>query len=631
MWSFDGSTLFEVLRLSADDLATGARAVSFSPDGDRLAVSDWHALSTKIFDVSELGGGELFNLESEPRTGGAITDDQVVTVGRDGFIRTTDLSTGSELLRLDEPQVGGLKHFAEVDPAGQRVAVQPFDESTPTGGGDEVEIRDLADGRVHARLDVSDGTWISALAWSGDGSFVVVAKRPTGSQMDSEIVVYDAESGARLATLRLPSMGIGSLTVAPDGTSVAFAQSYNPRFDPTRIRVKIWDWKQNEVGTEVPINASSLAFDPSGTRLAVTRIGNGHAEILDTETGAIVTTLSGSTAPLNAVAFSADGSAVVTGGQDGAVRIWDSRTGEERLLLDAGRAVSRVGLDPSGKRLLSLDDSGAGASVDARPRRTRLDRRIEAHPLPDRRRMHAIPESRRLSGTRRFLTLSMPSGNAVSVKAWPPTSISSLTPCAPGPGSRRDGWSTSPSSVGTRSTGASSRCGSSTRRTRRSGTRPSIGWATTGAIRVCGSPTPSVPAVAGPRRSDVGTRRSARRCTSSPDETRPLPTSTRCSRSCSRRTGSTRSLVKAADDESHDDHIRADTELALTRTGGDVGTPILTFHPGAEQEASFFGPVISKAPTGEEALTLWDAVETLATMSGMAELKRSNRAAPDFT
>ena len=90
-------------------------------------------------------------------------------------------------------------------------------------------------------------------------------------------------------------------------------------------------------------------------------------------------------------------------------------------------------------------------------------------------------------------------------------------------------------------------------------------------------------------------------------------------------------LAEAANDESHDDHIRADTELALTRTGRDVGTPILTFHPGAEKEASFFGPVISKAPTGDEALVLWDAVETLATMSGMAELKRSNRAAPDFT
>jgi hypothetical protein len=89
--------------------------------------------------------------------------------------------------------------------------------------------------------------------------------------------------------------------------------------------------------------------------------------------------------------------------------------------------------------------------------------------------------------------------------------------------------------------------------------------------------------------------------------------------------------VDAADDETHDAHIRADTELALSRTGKDVGTPILTFHPGAENEASFFGPVISKAPRGADAVELWDAVEKLATMSGMAELKRSNRVAPDFT
>lgn len=91
------------------------------------------------------------------------------------------------------------------------------------------------------------------------------------------------------------------------------------------------------------------------------------------------------------------------------------------------------------------------------------------------------------------------------------------------------------------------------------------------------------------------------------------------------------SYVGAADDELHDEHIRRDTELALSRAGDDVGTPILTFHPGIETEASFFGPVISKAPTGAEALALWDAVETLATMSGLAELKRSNRLAPDFT
>jgi hypothetical protein len=84
-------------------------------------------------------------------------------------------------------------------------------------------------------------------------------------------------------------------------------------------------------------------------------------------------------------------------------------------------------------------------------------------------------------------------------------------------------------------------------------------------------------------------------------------------------------------DESHDATLRDEVEVALSRTGPNVGTPILTFAPGqGEREGSFFGPVISKAPRGADAVKLWDAVETLAT-SGVAELKRSLRSRPDFS
>ena len=89
-------------------------------------------------------------------------------------------------------------------------------------------------------------------------------------------------------------------------------------------------------------------------------------------------------------------------------------------------------------------------------------------------------------------------------------------------------------------------------------------------------------------------------------------------------------LAAHAFDESHDAFIEAETELAFSRTGRDVGTPIITFHPGADNEASFFGPVIAKIPRGDEAVRLWDAIELVATTSGLAELKRSNRAAPSF-
>ncbi|MGH1502457.1 MAG: hypothetical protein ACRBI6_02795 [Acidimicrobiales bacterium] len=80
------------------------------------------------------------------------------------------------------------------------------------------------------------------------------------------------------------------------------------------------------------------------------------------------------------------------------------------------------------------------------------------------------------------------------------------------------------------------------------------------------------------------------------------------------------------DDDGWDVMLEAETELALTRTGRDVGTPIISFRP--PDGLSFFGPVISRVPDDDEALPLWEAVTTLASFEGFAELKRSLREAP---
>lgn len=84
-------------------------------------------------------------------------------------------------------------------------------------------------------------------------------------------------------------------------------------------------------------------------------------------------------------------------------------------------------------------------------------------------------------------------------------------------------------------------------------------------------------------------------------------------------------LAEHAFDDSHDAAIKASTDEAFARTGPDVGTPILTFRPGQPNEGSFFGPVISRIPRGEEALKVWDAVEFMATTPDFSELKRSLR------
>lgn len=85
----------------------------------------------------------------------------------------------------------------------------------------------------------------------------------------------------------------------------------------------------------------------------------------------------------------------------------------------------------------------------------------------------------------------------------------------------------------------------------------------------------------------------------------------------------------ALDDTSWDELLDSETELALSRTGRDVGTPIVTFEP--PDGVSFFGPVISRVPSDEDAVRLWDAVTTLAGFPGFTELKRSLREVPQLT
>ena len=86
--------------------------------------------------------------------------------------------------------------------------------------------------------------------------------------------------------------------------------------------------------------------------------------------------------------------------------------------------------------------------------------------------------------------------------------------------------------------------------------------------------------------------------------------------------------AEALDDTSFDPLLADESELALSRTGRDVGTPIITFQP--PDGLSFFGPVISRIPADEEAVPLWNAVTTLASFPGFAEMKRSLRETPQL-
>jgi 2-hydroxychromene-2-carboxylate isomerase len=92
--------------------------------------------------------------------------------------------------------------------------------------------------------------------------------------------------------------------------------------------------------------------------------------------------------------------------------------------------------------------------------------------------------------------------------------------------------------------------------------------------------------------------------------------------------GLPRELAPAAEENQFDAMIQAESDAALSKTGRDVGTPIIVFQP--PEGPAFFGPVISRVPHDDEAVALWDSVIHLATFPGFAELKRSLRERPQL-
>ncbi|MBX3088897.1 MAG: DsbA family protein [Cryobacterium sp.] len=82
---------------------------------------------------------------------------------------------------------------------------------------------------------------------------------------------------------------------------------------------------------------------------------------------------------------------------------------------------------------------------------------------------------------------------------------------------------------------------------------------------------------------------------------------------------------KYADSDEYDAQMRASHFEGINRVGQDVGTPVI-----AVGDSAFFGPVISPAPKGEQAVALWDAVVAAAAYDGFFELKRSRTRDPIF-
>jgi DNA-binding SARP family transcriptional activator/WD40 repeat protein len=352
VWRLGDRYLEPVARVSTQDFANGTPGLAFSPDGDRLAVSDWAITSTKVVDIRPEGLPEVANLEAEPWRAAAFRGDELFFVDPDdGVARTVVIGdgvttgNGTPERRLGVRSVGwpGLV----MDDAGERIAV--YDEQASL-----LEIRDAETGSVLHEHDLGDEAALEAVAWNPAGDRIVYA-RSTDEGRSAEVIVAET-SGEVLASTALDGMAVANVTFSSDGERVAFAASLRQRVDPSVDGIVVWDWRSGD-SQRIAQLSNDVEFDRSGRFLAATRVNQRLADVYDADTLERVATLSGSESTFIRLVFGPDG-LLATAGDDGAVRLWDAATGAELGSLRAPSPVTQLAFDEAGDRLLAIDETG---------------------------------------------------------------------------------------------------------------------------------------------------------------------------------------------------------------------------------------------------------------------------------
>ncbi|MEQ1702318.1 MAG: WD40 repeat domain-containing protein [Ilumatobacteraceae bacterium] len=138
--------------------------------------------------------------------------------------------------------------------------------------------------------------------------------------------LIDATTGVILGSL--PGL---PMLFSPDGQRLAVHRiERTPDGDPVPDgSFVIWDVTADSALTDVACDCSdsglagtsTMSFNADGSRIVVIR--GGMAEVYDATTGELISTLEVEGAKVISVAYSPDGTRIVTANDNGTVRIWD--------------------------------------------------------------------------------------------------------------------------------------------------------------------------------------------------------------------------------------------------------------------------------------------------------------------
>ena len=183
-------------------------------------------------------------------------------------------------------------------------------------------------------LVITNNYDVRPVAYSPDGKYIASGSR------DESVRVWDAKSGACVATLKGHSNSVNSVAYSPDGQYIASGS-----LDKTikiwqlvKRRIRLFNSQSHYWKCKITLNTHShsgsvytVAFSPDGRRIASGSTDN-SVRVWDADTdsdsyGTCIKTLNGHPNPVWSVAYSPDGKYIASGSEDKSVRVWDAKSG----------------------------------------------------------------------------------------------------------------------------------------------------------------------------------------------------------------------------------------------------------------------------------------------------------------
>jgi WD40 repeat protein len=357
-------------------------SVAFSPDGKRL-LSGSHApdATLKLWDATS---GDLIRTiqgEVAPVISAALSSDgtRLLTGSADNTVRLWDAASG-ELIRA----IAG--HSRPVT----SVAVSPDGKRLLSGSRDKtLKLWDAFSGRLifEGQHTTEEHGSVGAVAFSRDGTRLY-------SGGYGKLTLWHATSGQRIRTFKDKDTDFGVLAISPDGrhltsyssgdslklldadngrvirtlalgdlaspSSVAFSPDGKRLLAAGLDMLRLWDLgsgkllrtfhggNENFIGATISIfeGAGSVAFSSDGRRLLS---GSEYAvKLWDAATGRLLRTFEGHSGHVFSVALLPDRKRLISGSEDGTIRIWNVESGAVLATLLAARDGEWLALTPEG-------------------------------------------------------------------------------------------------------------------------------------------------------------------------------------------------------------------------------------------------------------------------------------------